>query len=135
MKRIFKKSQSITEYAVVIACTIAVLTVMQAYFRRGLSGKIKQAVDNNLGLQFDPQEGVYKSVLSQKGDTVEVNRLEKKVNGEDIGWYNISYSVTGPQSYVDGDEEIVIEEDDSRKPSQAASYQTSEIPWKKLGEE
>ena len=134
MKRKFRKSQSITEYAVVTACIIAVLTVMQAYFRRGLSGKLKQAVDNNLGAQFDPQEGVYKSVLSQKGDTVEVSRLEKKVNGEDIGWYNVGYSVTGPQSYVNEDGEVVIEEDNSRKPSQTTSYQTSEIDWKELGE-
>jgi len=134
MKKVFKKSQSITEYAVVIACIVAVLTVMQAYFRRGLSGKIKQAVDNNLGAQFDPQKGVYKSVLSQKGDTVEVSRLEKKVNGADIGWYNISYSVTGPQSYVGEDGVIVIEEDILRKPSQTTSYQTSEIDWNELGE-
>jgi len=134
MKKVFKKSQSITEYAVVMACIIAVLTVMQAYFRRGLSGKLKQAVDNNLGAQFDPQEGIYKSVLSQKGDTVEVSRLEKKVNGEDIGWYNVGYSVTGPQSYVNEDGEVVIEEDSSRKPSQTTSYQTSEINWKELEE-
>ena len=131
MKRIFKRAQSITEYAVVIACVAAALAVMQAYFRRGLSGKFKQAVDSNLGAQFDPDEGSYKSVISQKENTIKVNQLEKKIDGEEIGWYSVTYSVTGPQGYVNEDGETVIEADGSRRPLEATSYQTSEIDWKK----
>jgi len=129
-----KRAQSITEYVVIFACVVATLSVMQAYFRRGLSGKIKQNVDNNLGQQFDPESGTYHSVTSQKQDTVDISRLEKKTNGNDIGWYSVSYSVTGPQSYINQDGDIIIEADTSRKSSQTANYQVSEVEWKKLGE-
>ncbi|MFH1768028.1 MAG: hypothetical protein ABH858_02565 [Candidatus Omnitrophota bacterium] len=129
-----KKAQAVTtEYAIMVTCIIASLLVMQAYFRRGHAGQIKQMVDNNLGDQFDPQHGVYNSTFSQEGDTVEVSRVERKdfPNGE-FGWYTINYGVTGPQAYnVDGKE--VIAGDAGRKKLTTLSYQTADVNWQEIG--
>ncbi|MFH1768102.1 MAG: hypothetical protein ABH858_02935 [Candidatus Omnitrophota bacterium] len=126
-----KKAQAVTtEYAIMVACIIASLVVMQAYFRRGHAGQIKQAVDNNLGDQFDPQHGTYTSTFSQEGDSKEISRIESKdFGGGEIGWYTINYGVTGPQAYVTSEGETVIEADAARKPLTTVSYQKAEVDW------
>jgi len=134
-KQTTKRAQAITEYAVIFACLAASLIVMQAYIRRGLSGKLKDVVDSNLGTQFDPYAGSYKSVTSQWGDTVDVSRQLKKEgeDGETLCWYNVVYSVSGPQSYVDKETgKTMIEEDKTRDPSSTMTYQVSEIDWEEL---
>jgi Flp pilus assembly pilin Flp len=48
-----KKAQSTLEYAVIIAVVVAALIAMQAYVKRGLQGKYKQASDD-IGEQYSP---------------------------------------------------------------------------------
>lgn len=48
-----KKAQSTLEYAVIIAVVVAALIAMQAYMKRGLQGKFKQASDD-IGEQYSP---------------------------------------------------------------------------------
>jgi uncharacterized protein (UPF0333 family) len=48
-----KKAQSTLEYAVVIAVVVAGLIAMQAYIKRGMQGKLKQASDD-IGEQYSP---------------------------------------------------------------------------------
>ena len=45
MWRITKKGQSTAEYAIVIGLVIAAIVAMQIYVKRGLQGKVKDAVD------------------------------------------------------------------------------------------
>lgn len=49
----FKKSQSILEYAVIIACIAAALVSMQIYIKRGIQGRLRQAADD-IGEQYAP---------------------------------------------------------------------------------
>jgi len=91
-----RRAQTITEYAV---------TIMQAYFRRGLSGRLKTLVDSELGSQFDPWEGDYRSVTAHSGDTIEVTWIDQQGMRDEnnIDWlyyYEYVYSVTGPQGYT-----------------------------------
>jgi len=48
-----KRGQSTLEYAVIIAVVVAGLIAMQAYVKRGLQGKLKQASDD-IGEQYSP---------------------------------------------------------------------------------
>lgn len=48
-----KRGQSTLEYGLVIAVVVAALIAMQAYFKRGLQGKLKQASDD-IGEQYSP---------------------------------------------------------------------------------
>lgn len=62
-----QKGQSTAEYAIVIGLVIAATVAMQAYVKRGLQGRVKEAVDHVVGgdvggttltftgRQFDPQ--------------------------------------------------------------------------------
>lgn len=48
-----KRGQSTLEYGVVIAIIVAGLIAMQAYIKRGVQGRLKQASDD-IGEQFSP---------------------------------------------------------------------------------
>lgn len=48
-----RKAQSTLEYAVIIAVVVAALIAMQAYVKRGLQGKFRQASDD-IGEQYSP---------------------------------------------------------------------------------
>jgi len=45
MFRLTKKGQSTAEYAIVIGLVIAAIVAMQVYVKRGIQGKVKDAVD------------------------------------------------------------------------------------------
>ena len=47
MFRLMRKGQSTAEYAIVIGLVIAAAVAMQIYVKRGLQGKVKDAVDYN----------------------------------------------------------------------------------------
>ena len=47
MLRLMRKGQSTAEYAIVIGLVIAAAVAMQVYVKRGIQGKIKDAVDYN----------------------------------------------------------------------------------------
>lgn len=49
----FKKSQSVLEYAVIIACVAAALLAMQIYLKRAIQGRLRQAGDD-IGEQYAP---------------------------------------------------------------------------------
>ena len=49
-----KKGQSAVEYATLLIIVLAVLLAMGNYFKRGMQGRWKSAVDD-LGDQYDPQ--------------------------------------------------------------------------------
>jgi len=48
-----RRAQSTLEYAVIIAVVVAGLIAMQAYMKRGLQGKLRQASDE-IGEQYSP---------------------------------------------------------------------------------
>ncbi len=47
MLRLMRKGQSTAEYAIVIGLVIGAAVAMQIYVKRGIQGKIKNAVDYN----------------------------------------------------------------------------------------
>ena len=47
MLKLKRKGQSTAEYAIVIGLVIAAAVAMQVYVKRGLQGKMKDAVDDN----------------------------------------------------------------------------------------
>ncbi len=49
-----QKGQSTVEYVVLIIVVIGVFIAMQSYFKRGLQGRWKSALDD-FGEQYDPQ--------------------------------------------------------------------------------
>ena len=51
--KLFKKSQSTLEYAVIIACVAAALLSMQIYLKRAIQGRLRQAGDD-IGEQYAP---------------------------------------------------------------------------------
>ncbi len=51
MKKIYKKSQTVLEYATIIASVAVALMIMQNYFNRSIQGKLKDTADA-LGSQY-----------------------------------------------------------------------------------
>jgi hypothetical protein len=47
-----KKGQNIAEYVILVALIIAAAAAMQVYLRRGLQGRMADAVDFNVGLDM-----------------------------------------------------------------------------------
>lgn len=73
--RLNKRAQSTLEYAVIIAVVVAGLIAMQAYVKRGLQGKIKDATDD-IGEQFSPEHSTASTTIStvtQSDETVTVD--------------------------------------------------------------
>lgn len=66
MKITNNTAQSTLEYAVLITCIIAALISMQIYFKRGLSGRLRQTGDE-IGEQYEPGKttGTLNSSLSK----------------------------------------------------------------------
>jgi hypothetical protein len=55
MLRLMRKGQSTAEYAIVIGLVIAAAVAMQVYVKRGIQGKVRDAVDNTLAAkQYEP---------------------------------------------------------------------------------
>lgn len=65
-----RKGQSTLEYAVIIAVVVAALIAMQAYFKRGVQGKIKQASDD-IGEQFSPGRTTANTVTTSNVSSTE----------------------------------------------------------------
>ena len=51
--KVLRKSQSVLEYAVIIACVTGALLSMQIYIKRGIQGRLRQAADD-IGEQYAP---------------------------------------------------------------------------------
>lgn len=68
------KAQGTLEYAIIIGVVVAALIAMQAYFKRGLQGKIRQASDE-IGEQFSPGKTTGSVTNTSKYITKEVVTL------------------------------------------------------------
>ena len=118
MSKIFKLGQSLVEYAVILACFIIAVTVMGIYFKRGVSGSLRNSADM-LGRQYDPQ-----AISSSITTTVQGVSYSTTVNVISAGKrYSDTYSVTGPNAQAifadtndDGVEEEIISIDTDREP-------------------
>ena len=118
MSKIFKMGQSLVEYAVILACFIIAVTVMGIYFKRGVSGSLRNSADM-LGRQYDPQ-----AISSSITTTVQGVSYSTTVNVISAGKrYSDTYSVTGPNAQAifadtndDGVEEEIISIDTDREP-------------------
>lgn len=95
--------QSLVEYAVILACFIIALTVMGVYFKRGVSGSLRNSADM-LGRQYDPE-----AISSSITTTVRGVSYSTTVNVITSGkMYSDTYSITGPNAQaisadIDGD--------------------------------
>jgi len=70
-----RRAQGTLEYAVIIAVVVAALIAMQAYFKRGVQGKIKQASDD-IGEQYSPSRTLSDTSVSSNvtsNETITVN--------------------------------------------------------------
>ncbi len=116
--KLFKLGQSLVEYAVILACFIIAVTVMGVYFKRGVSGSLRNSADM-LGRQYDPQ-----AISSSITTTVQGVSYSTTVNVISAGKrYSDTYSVTGPNTEAisadtndDGVEEEIISIDTDREP-------------------
>lgn len=116
--KLFKIGQSLVEYAVILACFIIAVTVMCIYFKRGVSGSLRNSADM-LGRQYDPQ-----AISSSITTTVSGVSYSTTVNVISAGKrYSDTYSVTGPNAEAifadtndDGTEEEIIPVDTDRAP-------------------
>lgn len=116
--KIFKLGQSLVEYAVILACFIIAVTVMGIYFKRGVSGSLRNSADM-LGRQYDPQ-----AIISSITTTVQGVSYSTTVNVVSAGKrYSDTYSVTGPNAEAisadtndDGAEEEIIPVNTDREP-------------------
>ena len=113
MNKIFKLGQSLVEYAVILACFIIAITVMGIYFKRGVSGSLRNSADM-LGRQYDP-EAISSSITTtisgvSYSTTVSVVSAGKR--------YSDTYSVTGPNEddIVDEEGNTIIQADPYRAP-------------------
>lgn len=73
--RLNKKGQSTLEYAVIIAVIVAALIAMQAYVKRGLQGRLRQASDD-IGEQFSTS-----NTSTNMTTTITVNSTERILPG------------------------------------------------------
>lgn len=75
------KAQSILEYAIMLACIVAALLVMQVYIKRGVQGKLRQAGDS-FGQQYDPKNTTSTNTMIYKSTTSTIvnTKSEKDLN-------------------------------------------------------
>ncbi|MCX5693760.1 MAG: hypothetical protein NT014_01300 [Candidatus Omnitrophica bacterium] len=88
MLRQLKKGQSTAEYAIVIGLVIAAAVAMQVYVKRGIQGKMKNAVDYNdpeaakIGIGADTQyEPNYQTTTNMKATRESKEDTEAKLGG------------------------------------------------------
>ncbi|MCK9432777.1 MAG: hypothetical protein PHN16_05915 [Candidatus Omnitrophica bacterium] len=97
MLRNLRKGQSTAEYAIVIGLVIAAAVAMQVYVKRGIQGKIKDAVnytdadDNVTGstIQYEPDYQTTQNMVStresqEKESITEGGGVTRKIVGEDV---------------------------------------------------
>ena len=97
----------------ILACFIIAITVMGIYFKRGVSGSLRNSADM-LGRQYDPE-----AISSSITTTVQGVSYSTTVNVISAGKrYSDTYSVTGPneEDIVGEDEAVVITADSTRAP-------------------
>ena len=64
-----RKSQSILEYAVLIAIVVAAIVIMQVFIKRGVSGRLKDSADRiSGGTMFSASNSTTRDVSHMAGD-------------------------------------------------------------------
>ena len=80
-----RKGQSTLEYAVVIAIIVAGLIAMQAYIKRGVQGRLRQASDD-IGEQYSPGQTTSNIFTSSSVNTIEnIAPVTTTVGGDTVG--------------------------------------------------
>ncbi|MDO8661642.1 MAG: hypothetical protein Q7K98_00255 [Candidatus Omnitrophota bacterium] len=110
MWKINKKGQSTAEYAIVIGLVVAAIVAMQIYVKRGLQGKVKDAVDykdagdtvTGTTTQYEPY---YSSstmtstrAASEKAEVTTGGGVTRTISGEDISTRTGSQTIGAAQS-------------------------------------
>ncbi len=118
--KLFKLGQSLVEYAVILACFIIAVTVMGVYFKRGVSGSLRNSADM-LGRQYDPQaisSSITTTVQGVSYSTTVRAFVDEDGDGTNDKMYSDTYSVTGPneEDIVGEDGAVVIKADPDRDP-------------------
>ncbi|MDD5500964.1 MAG: hypothetical protein PHH57_04680 [Candidatus Omnitrophica bacterium] len=108
MLRRLSKGQSTAEYAIVIGLVIAAAVAMQVYVKRGLQGKIKDAVDytdasdNITGQtgQYEPDYQTTSNMVStrksqERESTTEGGGITRSIVGDDVSTRTGTSTVLG----------------------------------------
>ena len=82
-RSLYRRGQYVAEYALIIAVAAAALLTMQAYFKRGIQGKIKEGSDS-LGEEYSYNNTLTRSVKKVYA-TVIAEIFEKDKYSADIG--------------------------------------------------
>jgi hypothetical protein len=89
MRRLNKKAQSTSEYAIVIALVIGAVVAMQVYVKRGLNGGLKYVTDKLKAQSSDvvkDSTGQYEPYYTQQHSTIDRKNVESyeefKASGE-----------------------------------------------------
>lgn len=69
-KKILKKAQSVSEFAIILAVVAAALIGMQVYLKRGVQGKIRDLADQISDTHYEPMETTSVYTTEQYGKTV-----------------------------------------------------------------
>ena len=69
-KKLLKKAQSVSEFAIVLAVVAAALIGMQVYLKRGVQGRIKDLADQISDTHYEPKEAKSEYTTDQYGETV-----------------------------------------------------------------
>lgn len=69
-KKLLKKAQSVSEFAIVLAVVAAALIGMQVYLKRGVQGRIKDLADQISDTHYEPMETTSVYTTEQYGKTV-----------------------------------------------------------------
>ena len=95
------KGQSTLEYAIIIMVVIAALLTMNAYMKRGLQGKLRDASDQ-IGEQFSAQTTTWDYTASSHSKTKE------QAGTEDIGGEGVTKTELLDEQYQkrDGHEDV-----------------------------
>jgi uncharacterized protein (UPF0333 family) len=71
MKMLSRKGQSTLEYAILIACIVGALIVMQIYLKRAFQGKMAESTDQ-IGEQFDVNHSETHSYSTRTGQVTQI---------------------------------------------------------------
>lgn len=138
------KAQSALELVIVFALASVALLVMSGYFKRGLSGKYKNAADSQLEGQFDPANGNAYYASNDSGDSESIERNEEVISNDSFGACNtatdfaMTYQVAGPlkDDITDKDGNVIIANDtnsgSSRRPLNTTTVSHFEADWQNL---
>ena len=105
--KLFRKSQSALEYAVIIACVAGALLAMKIYIKRGIQGRLRQASDD-IGEQYAPVNVASEITITLDSKTIIDSELVPIVDDKENPYLD-SYDlpIFGIKTTVDLDHETI----------------------------